>query len=157
MVTVSLRYRFRQPFRVPAAAAFEWCTDFRPSDARLYGDGRRREVRRLTADTLVMTDTTRPKGRPVRISRLVRLFPEQRAWTNTHLTGPYRHSQFWYRIEADSPRRSHLDFSGLMLMTRARPLPATEREMLADQHRRADAGVWRRRLAPALESDLARR
>lgn len=154
MTIESLQYRFRQPLGVPARAAFDWCTDFRAEDAALFGDRRRRMLRRVAPDALVMTDTTYPDGRPVRIRRLVRLQPETLSWTNTHLDGPYRHSQFWYRIVSEGPHRCHLDFSGLMLMTRARRLSEGERAKLARSHRRADASVWRRRLGPALEAEL---
>ena len=154
MTIESLRYRFRQPLGVPARAAFDWCTDFRAEDATLFGDRRRRTLRRVAPDALVMTDTTYPEGRPVRIRRLVRLEPETLSWTNTHLDGPYRHSQFWYRIVPDGPRRCHLDFSGLMLTTRARRLSDGERAKLAGSYRRSDASVWRRRLGPALEAEL---
>lgn len=155
MVIVSLRYRFRQPIRAPARAAYAWCIDFRPSDAALYGDGRSRSVRRLAPDTLIMTDTSRAKGRRVRISRLVRLNPERLAWTNTHLNGPYRHSQFWYRIVPDGSSRSHLEFLGLKLETHRHALSSAEIAQLAEANRLSDSATWRRRLAPALEAALA--
>ena len=102
MTVISLRYHFRQPFRVPAPVVYTWCTDFGP-DAR---------------SALLRTDPalgpTGQRGRPrddrrhvpwrggrVRIRRLVRLFPEERAWTNTHLDGPYEGSQYRYRIVSD--------------------------------------------------------
>ncbi|HTT14718.1 MAG TPA: hypothetical protein VMG81_02940 [Thermoplasmata archaeon] len=155
MVRVSLRYQFRQPFRVPAAAAFAWATDFRPTDAAIFGDRRTRSVRRLAPDTVVMTDTTFPDGRRVRIDRLVRVFPEARAWTNTHLSGPYRYSQFWYRIVPDGPRRSHLEFHGLQLTDRPRALTPAELRRESEAVRRSDAATWRQKLGPALERALA--
>ena len=93
MTVISLRYHFRQPFRVPAPVAYTWCTDFGPDDGALFSERTQRSVRRVSEDALVMTDATYPAGRPVRIRRLVRLFPEERAWTNTHLDGPYEGSQ----------------------------------------------------------------
>ncbi|HTT73687.1 MAG TPA: hypothetical protein VMG99_06025 [Thermoplasmata archaeon] len=155
MELVALRYSFRQAFRVPARAAFAWATDFRAGDAGLFGDRRRRTVRRIAPDTFVLTDTTYSAGRPLRIARLVRVFPEQRAWTNTHLTGPFRHSQFWYWIVADGPRRSHLEFRGLKLERRPRPLTAAQAARESEANRRSDAATWRTRLAPALEAELA--
>ena len=155
MPVISLRYRFRQPFRAPAAAAYAWCTDFGPDDGPLFAERTERSVRRWSEDALVMTDTTYPKGRPVRIRRLVRLYPEERAWTNTHLDGPYEGSQYWYRIVADGARRSHLEFRGLRLESHAGPLSTAARIRRAEQCRRDDAGAWRRRLAPVLEHDVA--
>lgn len=154
MTNFSYQYRFRQPFRAPARAAFEWATDFRPTDAAFFGDRRRRVVQRLTSDTLLLTDTTVSAGRSQRIARLVRVAPEELSWTNTHVSGPYRHSQFWYRIEADGPRRSHLDFRGLKIEHRTRAPAAAEIRRLRAANLASDSTLWRRRLAPALEADL---
>ena len=71
---------------------------------------------------LMLTDTTYPAGRRRRIHRLVRLNPSELAWTNTHLDGPFRHSQYWYRIVADGSRRCHLEFYGSRLVTSRRSL-----------------------------------
>jgi len=155
MSVVSLRYRFEQPFRVPARAAFTWCTDFVPADGALLSDGTVRSVRRLTKDALILTDTTHPGGRRLRIRRLVRIDPRSLAWTNTHLDGPFRHSQYWYRVVPDGPARSHLEFDGLRLVRSARPWSASERAREAERNRSSDARAWRERLAPALERDLA--
>ncbi len=155
MPLIALRYRFRQPFHVPADAAYRWCTDFGPEDGDLFSNTTRRSVHRLGEDALVMTDTTYPRGRPVRIRRLVRLSPEDRAWTNTHLDGPYRYSQFWYRIVPNGPRNCHLEFSGLHLENSRRGVTPREAAQRADERRRSDSGEWRRRLAPALERELA--
>jgi hypothetical protein len=152
MVGVSIRYEFQQPFNVPAAVAYAWATDFEPADADLFGDRRRRAIRRIAPDALVMTDTTYPAGRALRIARLVRIFPEKMAWTNTHLTGPFRHSQFWYRIVPDGPRRSYLDFQGLKVETRAHPLTPAAQRRESEANRLSDAATWSRHLAPALEA-----
>lgn len=155
MVVVSLRYAFRQPLRAPAPEAYAWATDFQPSDAALFGDRRRRTVRRTAPDTVLLTDTTPGPGRStVRITRLVRLFPERLAWTNTHLTGPYRHSQFWYAILRDGPERSYLDFCGLKLERRERALTPSATARAAEANGRSDAATWKRKLAPALEREI---
>ena len=157
MVSISLRYHFRQPLRASAREAYAWCTDFGPGDAEIFADRRTRSVRRIAPDALIMTEVTYPAGRRVRIRRLIRLFPEERAWTNTHLDGPFRNSQFWYRVVPDGPGRSHLEFHGLRLETRARPLPPSETVRLSEANRRSDAATWRRKLAPALSRDLVRK
>ena len=154
MPVVSLRYHFRQPLRVPADDAFRWCTDFAPSDGDLFSHRTRRRVDWVAPDTLVMTDTTYPDGTLRRIRRLVRIFPEEKAWTNTHLDGPFRHSQFWYRIVPVGRGRSYLDFHGLKVETVDRPLSAAEVRRRAAENGRSDAAEWRGYLAPALESDL---
>lgn len=154
MPIVSVQYRFRQPFRVPAQDAFDWCTDFGPSDGPLFSVPTRRTVRWLNDETVILTDTRRPEGRPRTIDRLVRIRPRSLAWTNTHLTGPYRFSQFWYRVIRDGPRRSHLDFTGLQVETRRRRLSAADVARRSEELRRTDSTEWRTRLAPALEREL---
>ncbi len=153
MPTVSLRYSFRQPFRVPARTAYAWCTDFGPEDGPLFSNPTRRSVRRVAADAWILTDTT---GRPPntrRIRRLVRIDPEGMAWTNTHLDGPFRHSQYWYRVVPDGSRRSHLEFTGFRLVTIDRPISPAEVARRSMEERRHDAREWRRFLTPALERD----
>lgn len=154
MPVCSLRYQFRQPLQAPAKAAYDWCTDFGPSDGKFFVPAHRRSVRWLTEDSLVLTDTTYPSRRALRIRRLVRLNPSQLAWTNTHLDGPYQHSQYWYRIVADGPRRSHLEFIGLRLETSRRPLSASAVARKTEEERLDDATMWQRRIAPALARDL---
>ncbi len=154
MSTVSLQYEFRQRFHVSARKAFAWCTDFGPEDAGLYPGRRTRKVQWIAPDALVMTDTTYPKDQRLQISRLVRIRPKELSWTNTHLTGPYRHSQYWYRIFPSGPQASYLEFKGLLLdSVPGNPTPAEIRR-LAEAHRKSDAATWRERLAPALERDL---
>jgi hypothetical protein len=156
MPLIALRYGFRQPFHATAEEAFAWCTDFRPSDGALFEDGRTRRVRRVADDTVLMTDIpVRGSGDP-RITRLVRIFPDERAWTNTHLSGPFRYSQFWYRIERDGARRSHLEFRGLKLERRSKPTAPGVVARLARAEGRSDAMTWRTQLGPALDADVRR-
>jgi hypothetical protein len=157
MPTYSLRYHFRQSLDAPARAAYAWCTDFEPADGKLYPAKLTRSVRWLSEDALVLTDTTFPGGRATRIHRLVRLNPSELAWTNTHIDGPYRNSQYWYRIVPDSRRSCHLDFQGFRLITSPRSLSSPEVTRLTAGERRDDSGFWRTRVAPALRKDLARR
>ncbi len=157
MPVISLPFRFRQPFRAPAQWAFEWCIDFRPEDASLYPNPKKRTVQRLADGALVLTDTTYPKGRPLRIRRLIRIDRASRSWTNTHIDGPFRHSQFWYRVVPDGARSSHLEFRGLQLLPSRRSLSKTEIAKAAEELRREDALLWRRHLAPALDREAAQR
>ncbi len=153
MPRVSLRFEFRIPLGVPAAAAYAWCTDFAPSDGALFSGGGRRRVLRLADGALVLTDTTFPDGRRRTIRRLVHLDPTHRAWTNTHLTGPFRHSQYWYRVVPDGPRRSHLEFRGFRIVTTPRPLSAAEERDATRAERAGDRAHWRERLVPALRRE----
>lgn len=155
MTVYSLSYQFRQSFRAPAGAAYAWCTDFGPGDGKLLEDHWERSVRRIAEDALVLTDTNYPEGRRRRIRRLVRLVPSERMWTNTHLDGPFRHSQYWYRIVPDGPGRSHLEFRGLRLLRSSARLSPKEVARRAEQELRNDSGLWRTSLAPAMERDLS--
>ena len=157
MSVYSLKYRFRQRLSAPARAAYAWCTDFEPQDGKLFPVKWIRSVRRLSEDALILTDTTFPGGRTRRIHRLVRLNPSETAWTNTHLDGPFRHSQYWYRIVPDGSQNSHLEFRGLRLVRSARALSKSEVARLTDVERRSDSGLWRLRIAPALRRELTRR
>lgn len=154
MVVASMRYHFRQSFRAPARAAFAWCTQYEPADARLFSSKRTRSVRWLNPDTVILTDVTFPEGRPLRIRRLVRIDPDQLAWTNTHLDGPFRHSQFWYRIVSDGPSKCHLEFDGLKLQAFSRRPSAAKIARLAAQERAADSSDWRTLLGRALEAEV---
>ena len=157
MPIASLQYGFRQNLRVPARAAFQWCTDFGPADGKIFAQWTRRSVQWLNEEALIMTDLTRPAGRLLRIHRLVRIRPSELAWTNTHLDGPYRHSQYWYRIVPDGPRKCHLEFRGLRLERSSRRRSPKAIARMAQECRRHDAGEWHDRIAPALARDLAPR
>jgi hypothetical protein len=154
---VSLRFHFRQKLRAPADAAFAWCTDFGSEDGTLFPERHERTARWFGPDTAILMDTTYPRGRPLRIQRLVRINPEQRAWTNTHLDGPYRHSQYWYRILPRGPRASLLEFTGHRLVWPTRRPSAAAIRRLTDAERRSDSGVWRTHIAPALARKFAPR
>lgn len=157
MPTYTLDYSFRQRLEAPARAAYAWCTDYDPSDGELFPVKWVRSVRWLSDNALMLTDTTYPAGRTQRIHRLVHLNPSQMAWTNTHLDGPFRHSQYWYQIVPDGAGRSHLEFHGFRLVTSSRRLSRPEIARMTAAERRSDSELWRRRIAPALKRDLAPR
>lgn len=157
MPVYTLEYAFRQRLAAPARAAYAWCTDFEPSDGALFFERWERSVRRVSEGTVILTDVTYPQGRLRRIHRLVRLYPLEMAWTNTHLDGPFRHSQYRYRIVADGSRRCHLEFQGSRLVTTKKTLSKAAVRRLAAGELRADSGLWRRRIAPTLKKDLTRR
>ena len=159
----SVRYRFSQPFDFPAAAAYRWCTDYQPDDLARMGEKGTRKIERINEDTLILTDTVtgEEKEGPVTKERLVRLNPERLAWTNTHLAGPNKHSQFWYQLVDQEKggrgkKRSRLEFTGLQVYHGgARPSPAKLAEM-ADQLVAEDSGAWKL-LAEEMRKDLGKR
>jgi hypothetical protein len=137
----TLRYEFSQQFEVPARDAFDWCTDYRADDWMRMGKKGTRRVARLNDDTLILTDTVQEVDGAVTKRRLVRLLPRRLAWTNTHLTGPNRHSQFWYRIVSEGRLRSRLEFTGLQVNYGPSPTAARAARM-AQALRDDDAGMW---------------
>ncbi len=154
MDSYTVRYEFSQGFDVSAGEAFRWCTDYRADDWELMGKKGTRRIAHINEDTLILTDTVEMKAGASTKKRLVRLNPERLAWTNTHLTGANKHSQFWYQIVEEGRAKSRLDFSGMQVYYGPRPSPqklsATSRE-LKDE----DAGMWKL-LARAMNRELGR-
>ncbi len=151
MESYSVRSGFSQPFNVPAQTAYEWCTDFRPDDLARMGEEGSRKIERINDDTLILTDVI--KGEKERKQRLVRLNPDRMAWTNTHLNGSHKHSQFWYRIDSDGPQSSHLEFTGLQVNYGHAPQLARIAEM-AEELAIKDSGDWLL-LAKEMHRDLS--
>ena len=148
----SVRYGFSQSFDFPAKMAFDWCTDYRPDDwARMGKEGKRR-IRRINEDTLILVDTVTGEDGPVAKQRLVRLNPERLAWTNTHLAGPNKHSQFWYQIVSRGRGKSRLDFTGLQVNYGKRP-PAARIAEMAEELKADDSRTWTL-LAKEMRKDL---
>jgi len=153
MPRISFRYRFTVLLPAPPDAAYRWATDFRPDDPERLGQVGVRRIERLAPDALILTDTVRDGRATVTKSRLVRLMPERRSWTNTHLTGSRRHSQFLYEISAAGRGRSRLTFTGLQIESAARPPSPRAIATRARSVAREDAAAWRR-LARAMGRDL---
>jgi hypothetical protein len=159
MPVVSVRYRFSARLPAPPPAAYRWATDFRGDDLVASGRGARK-VTWLAPDAVLLTDVP-PKGRRREAkTRLVRLYPDRRSWTNTHVSGPYRHSQFLYEIVPAGRRASRLEFTGLQLVRFARtPTPGAVAAM-GRTLAREDASLWRvlvRAMARDLGAGAARR
>jgi hypothetical protein len=153
MPLVALDYRFRTRLPAPADAAYRWATDYAPDDWHRMGYDGTRRIRRLAPGTLVLTDRVRVDGHFVTKVRLVRLRPRERAWTNTHLAGPNRLSQFLYHILPQGRRASVLEFVGLQVETSVRPLSRSALTARARTVAREDAAIWRR-LARAMREEL---
>jgi len=156
MPLVAFEYRFTVSLPASAEAAYRWATDYQPDDPARMGEVGRRRIERLADGALILTDTVRTAHGTVTKSRLVRLRPRARSWTNTHLAGPFRHSQFLYRILPRGPRRSTLEFIGLQVERSPRALSAQDLARRARTVARGDAATWRR-LVRAMEADLGPR
>lgn len=141
MRSYSVRYGFSQAFEVEPSTAYEWCTDFREDDWARMGKKGTRRIQRINDDGLILTDSVGTGKRRVTKRRLVRLNPDRLAWTNTHLSGPNRFSQFWYEIVSDGKGGSSLEFTGLQVKYGSRPSSARIAEM-AKELATEDSGDW---------------
>lgn len=155
MPLVAFNYRFTVTLPASAEAAYRWATDYRPDDPTRMGQVGRRRIDRLAEGTVLLTDTVRTERGTVTKKRLVRLRPRQHSWTNTHLAGPMRHSQFLYRIVPRGSRRSTLEFVGLQVEHTPRTLSAGELDRRARTVAREDKATWRR-LVRAMADELGR-
>jgi len=147
---VSARYQFHQKFSVSAGEAFDWCTAFDADDNALMGDSEaKREIFNVAKGSLLLKDTfPTPKG-TVEKQKLVALYPNQRQWTSTHLSGPNRHSQFLYTITPKGKNSSVLEFTAVHIEYDEK----ADSDALAERLCREDSAAWVR-LAKAMESEL---
>jgi len=152
--TACAEYSFRQRFRVPPDAAFRWCIDFEPYDAKHSGGHGSRKVTWVAPRTVVLDDVfPAPGGKRVRKVKAVQVYPETRSWVSTHILGPNHHSQFRYRIEPDGRKGSALVFEGRDIRWHGPKLsPAAERK-LSGRLRDEDSALWKE-FASLMERDL---
>ncbi len=150
----AIRYCFSQRFPVSARKAYEWCTDYSPEDHVLMGDttGVKRQITRVTDDTVVLTDTFHVGDGFVEKQKLVQLYPDRLRWVATHLTGPNKYSQFIYEISAEGNGASSLEFTGLHLEYKE-GLDSEAVKALAAKLRKEDAAAWKL-LAKAMKKEL---
>jgi len=153
MHVYSVKYGFRQPFKVYPQNAFEWCTDYKPYDLTIMRWKGKRRIRMLTQDTIILTDTYLATKKPITKTRLVRLNRPELSWTNTHISGPNRHSQFIYKIERQGKNRSRLRFTGLLICYSRNVLAREKLRKIARDERRTDSKAWHH-LAAAMEKDV---
>ncbi len=153
MPLIAFDYRFTSRLPASADAAYRWAVDYAPDDPARMGQQGRRRIEIVAPRTILLTDTIVQDGRTVTKKRLVRLRPRDRAWTNTHVGGPTRHSQFFYRIVPRGRRASSLEFIGLQVERAPRSLTSAQLARRAREVAREDADLWRQ-LARAMASEL---
>jgi len=149
----SVTYGFKQPLKLPPQEAFDWCTDYEPYDFTIMRETGKRRIRKLTHDAILLTETTVTSRGTVRKTKLVRLNRPELSWTNTHVSGPNRHSEFIYKIEPQGRNRSRLKFSGLLLCYSSNVLTREKLRKIARDERRGDSRVWHD-LAAAMAKDM---
>jgi hypothetical protein len=152
-----LTYRFTTKLPVSRARAYRWATDYRPDDLKRAGIRASRRVETLTKDLILLTDSfdsdpfsSRRGARSVK-KKLVHLYPDQWAWSSTHVSGPALHSQFLYRLTPRGATACTLHFTGSQVehVTRG-PTPASIQRR-ARELRREDSQLWGRFSAEILK------
>jgi len=139
----SIHYYFSQCFNVPALKAYKWCTNYDPLDHALMRVNAKREILHITENTIVLTDTYPNKNEGVK-QKLVCLYPSQLSWTNTHLTGPNKYSQFLYQIVPESKMTCRLERASLRVeYSNRKRFNKKEIELLADKLRNEDSAAWK--------------
>jgi len=151
IMPTSINYSFVQRFRVSAGRAYKWCTDYDPDDLALMHESGIRLIEPLSDDTLILTDTYQKDDGETAKTKLVKLRPRELSWTNTHLSGAVKYSQFLYKITSEGKDRSHLEFVGLQL--EPREMSKKEAAELARKIRKEDSLSWKY-LAQAMEKEL---
>jgi hypothetical protein len=152
MPVVSVTYTFSQRFRLPAKKAYEWCTDYEPSDLALMHEIGHRTIRKLTNDTILLTETVKQNGTTTRKVKLVRLNPRAFSWYNIHISGPNKHSAFLYEIVPKGKWKSKLTFTGLLVVYSKAKLTTRKLRQIASTERRYDSIAWKH-LAKAMAKD----
>ncbi len=153
MPQVPVRYSFKQKFSVPVEEAFRWSIDYDPNDFSLMGQEGTRKINKLTEDTVILEDARKTPDGTIERTRLIRINPDKHAFTNTHITGPTLHSQFWYEFFPEGKRASRLEFTGLLLYPSDRKLTKKEVAQIAANELKGDSLIWKN-LAKAMEADL---
>lgn len=156
MPVASVTYRFSQRFPVPAREAFEWCTDYQPEDLSLMREKGRREIQRITADTMIFKETIIRNGKRIRKVKLIKLNPSAFSWYNIQISGPNKNSAFLYQIISESKNRSKLNFAGLLLVYGRAKFTSQRIKKIATYERRYDSNAWKL-LAKAMVKDKIRR
>jgi len=155
MALVPVRYAFSQKFSVPVDEAFAWSIEYDPNDFSLMGQEGRRKVNKLSEDTFILEDARRTPEGFVEKTRLIRVNHERRSFTNTHISGPTLHSQFWYEFFPEGKRASRLEFTGLLLLPSEKKFSTKEVAAIAAAEKKTDSAIWKH-LAKAMEAELGR-
>jgi len=121
---IAIRYTFDQSFSIPAAKAFQWCTDYGMDDHKIMGEiNAKRQVVHLTESTILLKDTFQFGKTKVEKKKLVELYPQNLFWTSTHLSGPNKHSQFLYQINQKMKLIPHSHLLVCILITMKKLMP----------------------------------
>jgi hypothetical protein len=153
-VVYSLRYNFSQIFAVPPLEAYKWCTNYDPNDIILMHQKGKREITYLTENTIILTDMFFNEKDTIKKNKLVQLYPERLSWTNTHLSGPNKYSQFLCEIKPNNKGSSILNYIGLQMeYKKLTKLGKKEIETRETEQMNQDVAVWKI-IAKEMEKEL---
>jgi len=137
---------------VSAEDAFKWCTDYREDDFSLMGMKGQRQIKKVSDEVIILSDMIHSNGKSSIKKKLVRLDAKRFFWSNTHLAGPNKHSQFLYQI-IPMKSKSRLEFTGLQVNYSKTKLSQKENNLIKREAKEEDSTIWKR-LAKAMEKDL---
>ena len=153
MFANSVSYKFSQGFRVPARQAYKWCTNYEPTDLSLMNEEGQRRIRKVTEDTVILTEKSNQKGKMVKKVKLVKLNPVNMSWYNIHIVGPNKNSAFVYQIVPEGKTRSKLTFTGFLVVYSKASFSPKLIKQIANNEKRGDSNAWKL-LARAMEKDI---
>ena len=114
----------------------------------------KREITHLTETTILLTDTFYNQKESIKKNKLVQLYPDRLSWTNTHLSGLNKYSQFLYEIKPENKSSSKLNYIGLQMeYKKSIKLGKKEIEAREIEQMKQDAAVWKI-IAKEMEKEL---
>ncbi len=153
MTSVYIIYQFKQRFRVDSRSAYDWCTDYDEDDFVIMGIVGRRIVRKIYRNIIILLEIVKRGKEENRVIKLVELDPTNLSWTNTHISGPSKYSQFSYKITSEEGSKSRLDFTGLQLFEQRKTLTAKKLSRIRRKLLQDDRKQWAL-LAKKMEVDV---
>jgi len=115
-------------------------------------EGQRR-IRKVTEDTVILTEKFNQKGKMVKKVKLVKLNPVNMSWYNIHIVGPNKNSAFVYQIVPEGKTRSKLMFTGFLVVYSKASFSPKLIKQIATNEKRGDSNAWKL-LARAMEKDI---
>jgi hypothetical protein len=157
IMVYSLRYHFSQIFAIPPLEAYKWCTNYDQNDLTVMHQNGKREITHLTENTIILTDTFYKEKEIIKKKKLIQLYPDRLSWTNTHLSGPNKYSQFLYEIKPENEGLSKLNYIGLQMEYKEpKELDKKEIEARETEQMNQDSAVWKI-IAKEMEKELGRK
>ncbi len=144
MQAFSVSYSFSQRFPLFAREAFDWATDYQPTDLALMGEEGKRTIRKVTEDAIILREEITHAGRKISKVKLVRLNRGALSWHNVHIRGPNKYSEFIYEISPEGKGGSRLTFTGLLVLYSKNRLSPEKLKQIAIREKKYDSKTWKR-------------